>query len=211
MSAGYELPKKLLVHGYLTFKGQKISKSLGNVINPLILVEKFSADSVRYSLLRCSVFEDSDYSEETLIERHNNELANKLGNLVSRVSALAEKYEIEKTENKLLKRLKLKEIEKHFKNFELDKTLNEIFAFIDVCNEYVQVNELWKTGDKKKLYEIVDSIKAIAILLWPFMPSSCEKIAEQFGFSVGKNTFKNIEKPILIKKIKKGEILFRKI
>jgi len=105
MSAGYKLPEKLLVHGYLNLGGQKISKSLGNVIDPIELVKKYGADSVRYSLLRCSVFEDSDYSEEILIERNNNELANKLGNLISRVTTLAEKYGLEKTENKLLKKL----------------------------------------------------------------------------------------------------------
>jgi methionyl-tRNA synthetase len=90
LSADYKLPKKLLVHGYLNLSGQKISKSLGNVIDPFVLVYKYGADSVRYSLLRCSVFEDSDFSEEILIKR-NNELADKLGNLVSRVSALIEK------------------------------------------------------------------------------------------------------------------------
>ena len=112
LSAEYELPKKLLVHGYLNLAGKKISKSLGNIIDPIKLVNKYGADSVRYSLLKCSVFEDSDYSEEILIERHNNELANKLGNLVSRVSALAEKYGIQKTNNKLIKKLNQKQIEK---------------------------------------------------------------------------------------------------
>ncbi len=91
LSAGIELPKKLLVHGYLNIKGKKISKSLGNVIDPIELVDKYGADIVRYSLLRCSVFDDSDYSEELLIERNNKELANKLGNLVSRVAGLIEK------------------------------------------------------------------------------------------------------------------------
>jgi len=208
LSADYELPKTLLVHGYLNLKGQKISKSLGNVIDPLELLEKYDSDSVRYSLLKCSVFEDSDYSEEILISRHNNELANKLGNLISRVSTLAEKYGIEKCENKLLKKLKLKEIEKLIENYELDKALNEIFAFIDVCNEYVQNKKPWETHDKKILYELLDSIKAIAILLWPFIPNTSEKIAGQFGFKI---EFDEIKKPIAVKKIKKEEILFKKI
>jgi len=208
MSAGYELPKKLLVHGYLTLGGGKISKSLGNVIDPLELLKKYNIDSVRYSLLKCSVFEDSDYSEEVLIERNNTELANKLGNLISRVSALIEKYGIEKTENKLLKKLKLKEIEKLIDNFELDKALNEIFAFIDVCNEYVQNKKPWETHDKKVLYELCDSIKAIGILLWAFIPNTSEKLASQFGFKIN---FEEIEKPLKVKKIKKKEILFKKI
>ncbi len=209
LSAGYKLPEKLLVHGYLSLGGKKISKSLGNVIDPLELLEKYSSDSVRYSLLRCSVFDDSDYSEEILIERHNNELANKLGNLISRVSSLIEKNGIEKCENKLLKKLKLKEIEELFENFEFDKSLGEIFAFVDICNEYVQDKKPWETKDKKVLYELADSIKAIAILLYPFIPSSSEKIAKQFGFKI---LFKNINIPLSEKnRIKKGEILFNKL
>lgn len=207
ISAGYELPKKLLVHGYLNISGQKMSKSIGNVIDPISLADKYGTDSVRYSLLKCSVFEDSDYSEEILIERNNSELANKLGNLVSRVCALAEKNGITKTENKLLKRLNLRDIERLMQNYELDKALNEIFAFIDECNLYVQEKKPWETGDKKILYELVDSIKAIAILLWPFIPGTSEKIASQIGFKID---YREIGKPISVKEIKKGEILFRK-
>ena len=209
LSAGYKLPEKLLVHGYLNIGGKKMSKSLGNVIDPLELLEKYNSDSVRYSLLKCSVFEDSDYSEGILIDRHNNELANKLGNLISRVSSLIEKNGIEKCENKLLKKLKLKEIEKLFDEFEFDKVLNEIFAFIDICNEYVQNKKPWETKDKKVLYELADSIKAIAILLFPFIPSTSEKIAKQFGFDI---KLENIKKPLNEKnKIIKGDILFTKI
>ena len=219
MSAGIELPKKLLVHGYLNIKGQKMSKSLGNVIDPLELVKKYGVDAVRYSLLRCSVFDDSDYSEEILIERYNNELANKLGNLVSRVAGLIEKVwnvspnsAIEKSlsskkslslsnnlshpkVNSLIKKLKLEDVEKYIDSFEFDKALNEIFRFIDVCNEYVQDKKPWETKDKKVLFELKESILKIAELLYPFIPESADKIKKQFS----------------AKKIKKGEILFRKI
>jgi len=208
MSAGYKLPKTLLVHGYLNSKGQKMSKSIGNVIDPIVLADKYGSDSVRYSLLKCSVFEDSDYSEEILIERHNSELANKFGNLISRVTTLAEKYGLSKTDNLLLKKLKLAETQKCFLNYEIDKALNLIFAFIDNCNEYVQEKKPWETGDKKVLYELVDSIKAIAILLWPYIPGSCEKIATQLGFKID---YSEIGKPLKVKEIKKGEILFKKI
>ena len=208
LSAGYELPKKLLVHGYLNLGGKKISKSLGNIIDPLELLEKYPVDSVRFSLMRCSVFDDSDYSEEILIERHNNELANKLGNLVSRVTALAEKYGVEKCENKLVKKLDIEKIKQNFEKFEVDKALNEIFAFVDICNEYIQNKKPWETKDKKVLYELLDSIKAIGILLWPFLPETSEKIAKQFGFKI---EIDEIAKPLKIEKIKKSEILFRKI
>ena len=211
MSAGIKLPK-IFVHGFITLGGEKMSKSSGIVIDPLKLINKYPTDSIRYFLLRNIPFgEDGDFSEKILIERHNNELANKLGNLISRVSALAEKYGTEKTENKLIEKLNNKLIEKHFENYELDKALNEIFAFIDKCNEYVQEKKPWETSqklevsnssaeniereNKKVLYELAESIKEIAKLLWPFIPETSEKITKQFSE----------------KKIKKGDILFQKI
>jgi methionyl-tRNA synthetase len=196
MSAGYDLPKKLLVHGYLNVGGKKMSKSLGNVIDPIELAEKYGSDSVRYSLLRCSVFDDSDYSEEILVSRHNNELADKLGNLVSRVSALAEKIGVEKTENKLLKKFREKEVEIYFDNFEFDKTLNLIFEFLDKCNEYVQEKKPWETKDKKVLFELVDSIREVNSYLRIFIPETSKKIAKIF------KTDKIKKAPILFKKIK---------
>ena len=209
LSAGYKLPKTIFAHGFLTINGQKISKSLGNAIEPVHLVEKYGLDAIRYFLAREVPFgQDGDFSEQVLKERHNNELANKLGNLVSRVSALAEKYGIEKCENNLLHRLKLHEIKKLIENYELDKALNEIFAFIDICNEFVQEKKPWETGDRKVLYELADSIKAIAILLWPFIPETSEKIAEQFSFKI---KFSEISKSLGTGKIKKHTILFKKI
>lgn len=208
MSAEIDLPKKLLVHGYLNIHGQKMSKSLGNVIDPLDLINKYGIDPTRYSLLKCSVFEDSDYSEEILVNRNNTELADKLGNLVSRVSTLAEKYGVEKTKNKLLEKLKIEEIEKHLDNYETDKAISEIFAFIERVNEYVQSEKPWETKDKKVLYQAVDSIKSIAILLSIFIPETAEKIAKTLGFDI---KYENILKNLDYKAIKKAEILFKKI
>jgi len=211
-SAGIEVPKTIFAHGWWTANGEKMSKSKGNVVDPLELSKKYSLDSFRYFIFRATPFgEDGDFSEKALVDRHNNELANKLGNLVSRVTALAEKYGIEKAENKnkLLGKLKLKEIEKLIDNYEFDKALNLIFEFIDKCNEYVQEKKPWETHDKKILYELIDSIKAIAILLWAFMPETCEKIASNLGFEI--KDLKDIGKAIKISKIKKGEILFKKI
>ncbi len=195
MSAGYDLPHKLLVHGYLNVGGKKMSKTLGNVIDPVELIEKYGSDSVRYSLLRCSVFEDSDYSEEILVERHNNELADKLGNLVSRVSTLAEKYGIEKSDNKLLKKLRVKEIENYLDKFEFDKALNLVFEFLDNCNEYVQNKKPWETKDKQVLFELVESLRKVNSYLGIYIPQTAKKI----------------EKVFKTDKIKKSEILFKKI
>jgi methionyl-tRNA synthetase len=210
LSAGIDLPKTVFAHGWWTLDSEKISKSRGKRVNIDELISIAGVDSARYFLFRNTAFgDDGDFSEQALIDRHNNELANKLGNLISRVCSLIEKNGIEKCENKLIKKLKLKEIEKLFDSYEFDKVLNEIFAFIDTCNEYVQNKKPWETKDKKVLYELADSIKAIAILLYPFMPSTAEKIAGQFAFDI---KLENIKKPLSEKsKIKKAEILFNKI
>ncbi len=196
LSAGIDLPKKIFAHGWWTFNKEKISKSRGKVINIDELIAIAGVDSARYFLFRETSFgKDGDFSEKALIERHNNELADKLGNLVSRVSALIERHGIDKTDNSLLKKLNLKKIEILFDNYEFDKVLNEIFGFIDICNEYVQSKKIWETKDKKALYELKESILKISELLWPFIPESAEKIKHHFS----------------AEKIKKSKILFKKI
>ncbi|MEK6933476.1 MAG: methionine--tRNA ligase [Nanoarchaeota archaeon] len=208
LALGFDLPKKMFIHGYFTFGGQKMSKSLGNILDPIYLSNAYGSDSLRYFLFRNIPFgEDGDFSESALKERHNNELANKLGNLISRVSALAEIYGIEKTEvldsNQLINK-----VEKHFDNLELDKALNEIFKFIDHTNEYVQYKKPWETKDKKVLYQLANAIKDIAILLSPFMPETCEKISKVFNFDL---SLKVLKKPLKISKVEKSDILFKKI
>lgn len=208
-SAGYVLPKTIFVHGFLQFNGQKISKSLGNAISPKILAEKYGTDTIRYFVCRQFPFasgDDGDFSEQALIDRHNNELADKLGNLVSRVSALIEKYGTEKCKSSL--NINLDKIKELYNNYEFDKVLNEIFGFVDSCNEYIQNKKPWETKDRKVLYELALGIKDISILLFPFIPSTSEKIAQQFGFKI---ELKNIGKDFNFKNVKKGEILFKKI
>ena len=207
LSADYELPEKLLVHGYLNIGGKKISKSSGNTINPLELLDKYNTDTVRYSLLKSSVFEDSDYSEEILINRNNNELANKLGNLVSRVSTLAEKYSLTKT-IPISSKQTIENTARYIKNYELDKALNEIFAFIDKLNEYIQEKKPWETKDSKILYQLANGIKDASILLSPFIPETSEKIAKTFNFQV---SLSQLNTSLKVSKIKKSEILFKKI
>src|SRR3989338_4925097 len=208
LGIGVSLPK-VVVHGFVNVDGEKLSKSKGLKVDPLELAKKYPIDSIRYFLIRNIIFgSDGDFSEKTLVERHNSELADKLGNLVSRVSALVEKYGCEKTKNSLVKKLKLKQIESEMQNFEVDKALNNIFAFIDNANEYVQNKKPWETHDKKVFYELLDSIKIIAILLWPFIPETCEKIAKHFGFKI---KYADIDKSLEYKNIKKAEILFKKI
>ena len=254
LSAGIKTPKKVFAHGWWTVDGEKISKTTGNVINIDELISIAGLDSARYFLFRETPFgEDGDFSKEKLIQRHNNELADKLGNLVSRVSALAEKYGVEKFKQKNLPKeiiinvkigkfdlnrgvintplpytnnlalsnqtlWELKKnywerydysftnlneffqiyeikIEKHLDNYEFDKALNEIFAFVDVCNFYVQEKKPWETHDKKVLYELVEAIRKIGFYLSPFIPQTSAKIAKIFKTD----------------KIRKAEVLFRKI
>lgn len=213
LALNYKLPETLFIHGYFTFAGQKISKSLGIQLDPVYYVKKYSADSLRYFLMRHIPFgEDGDFSEKALIERHNNELANKLGNLVSRVCALAEKHKIKKCKNKLLEQLEFEKIGDYIENYELDKALSLIFEFIDSCNEYVQRKKPWERDCPNKdkiLYELVNSIKAVSFLLWPFIPDTSETIAKTLGYEI--ESFKDITKPLETKEIQKSEILFEKI
>lgn len=210
-SAGLPLPRVTFNHGFLTFNGQKISKSLGNAISPQILVEKYGADSIRYFVSRHFPFAsggDGDFDEEALINRHNGELLNKLGNLVSRVAGLIEKNGMEKCDSSL--DFDFEKVDVLVQNFEVDKALNEIFAFVDICNEYVQDKKPWETKDKKILYELACAIKKISILLYPFIPSTSEKIAKKFGG--WKFDLKEFEKPLNVKaKVEKGENLFSRI
>jgi len=205
LSAGLPLPKEVIVHGFLTVNGEKMSKSTGNVIDPLDLSKNYGADSLRYYFLRSNVFgDDGDFDEKALVDRHNNELGNKLGNLVSRVAGLIEKNGLEKCDNSL--EIDFKKIKKLIDGYEFDKALNEIFAFIDVCNEYVQNKKPWETKDKKVLFELACAIKDVAILLSPFIPETSDAIAKKFDFKID---IKEFGKPLSAKaKITKGEILF---
>lgn len=206
-SSGLELPKTVFAHGWWTVNNEKISKSLGNAVKIDKLISIAGVDSARYFLIREAPFgDDGDFSESMLKERHNNELANKLGNLVSRVSALAEKYGLEKTKD--LEENNLAKIEQHMQNYELDRALHEIFTCVDAANEYIQKHKPWETKDTQVLYKTLNSIKDFTILLSPFMPETCEKIANTFNFKLD---WKELNKPIKISKIKKADILFKKL
>lgn len=179
LAADRPLPERIVVHGYLNVGGKKISKSLGNTIDPRELVAKYGADAVRFSLLRCSTFQDADYSESLLIERFNADLANKFGNLVSRVAALVSAIGTEPTDL-----LVAPSIEPYFASFEIDRALAAIFEFVDACNELVDRAKPWETRDRKALYQLLNAVKSLTILLWPFIPHRCETIAQELGFTI---------------------------
>ena len=208
-SAGLPLPKKVFAHGWWTVHSEKMGKSVGNAIKIDQLIGYAGVDSARYFLLRATPFgEDGDFSEKSLILAHNNELANKLGNLVLRTSALAEKYGLEQTKPNLNSKTTIEKVKKHMETLEFDKALNEIFAFIDKCNEYIQNKKPWETKDSKVLYELANAIKDFTILLSPFIPETAEKISKIFNFQI---SFDQIKNPLKISKIKKSPILFNKI
>lgn len=212
ISACLKLPKTILVHGYINIEGKKMSKSLGVVVDPFKLTDKYSADALRYYLIREIPFgEDGDFSEEALKQRINGELVNDLGNLLNRAIALAVKFKGKITGKGEIK-LELKKIKEHMKNFELHKAIEEIFNHIRKVNKYVNDMEPWKLKDKELgnvLYNSLENLRMIAILLQPFIPETSEKINIQLGVKEGK--LKDCIYKKFNGKVKKGEYLFRKV
>jgi methionyl-tRNA synthetase len=223
-SAGIELPKTVFIHGFLTFNGTKISKSLGNVISPGVLVNKYGADSIRYYCMREIPFgEDGDFSEKALISRHNSELADSLGNLVNRVIVLTEKnfegsVPQSHGEGKLNKLVlnACKAVEGSISELQFHNALNDIFYVISECNKFINEKKPWEIKDKEELggilYELLEALRIIAILLQPFIPQTSEKIMEQLGLEK-KFSSKDLEWGRLMPgtKTKRGKILFEKI
>jgi len=219
MSAGYKLPKHIFAHGFLTIDGEKMSKSLGNAINPLYLSEKYGNDPLRFILIREIPFgQDGDFSEEALKDRLNNELANDLGNLLSRVLTICEKNfngKIKKSvvDKKLSNNLNLEKINDLMLNYKLTEALNEIWSFVKSCNKHINDEKLWemeKDNQVKHLYSLLESIRISALLLSPFIPETSEKIFTQLNV---KSSLIKEAKFGLIKQysVKKGEVLFNKI
>jgi len=176
------LPKEIYVHGYFTIDGQKMSKSLGNVIWPEDLVQKFGVDGARYLLMSSlALGQDGDVSWEKLTEKYNADLANGLGNLISRVVKLNEKF---KTNPSTSLRARIENLDRLFENIKLKEILDEIWGQIAWANKYIEEKKLWELvksepeEGKKVLAELLSLISEIGEALAPFMPATSGKIKE---------------------------------
>ena len=217
LALGKKLPKTLFIHGFFTVNGEKMGKSLGNVLDPVYLSGTYGVDSLRYHLLKNIPFgDDGDFNEIKLKNSLNNELANDLGNLVSRTLTLCEKYfdgKLSKCKNDgLFKELDLGKVEKYMSNFEIHFALEEIWKFIRSSNKYINEKEPWKNEKNRDivLYNLLESLRVISILIQPFIPSGVEKINKQLGVKLG--NIKDVKFGLVNNyKIKKEGVLFKKI
>lgn len=178
LSAGLSLPKAIFAHGYLTVNGQKMSKTVGNIIDPLEIVKKYGVDPLRYYLLReIPPFDDGDFSYRRLDEIYSSDLANELGNLVMRITTLAEKDRL--SINNLAIQQFSNEINNKFNNFQFNILLEEIWKRIKILNKQTDDFAPWKkTPEERKefLTKSLNEINQIGFELQPFLPETAEKI-----------------------------------
>jgi methionyl-tRNA synthetase len=218
MSAGIELPRRVFAHGFINVRGEKMSKSVGNVIDPIALIDEFGVDQVRYFLLREIPFgQDGSYSEEAIITRINTDLANELGNLAQRSLSMVAKNldgivpepgEFTAADTELLDtadRL-LKQVRAHYDRLAMHSALEAIWSVLGAANKYFSAQEPWvlrkaSTDDARErfrtvLYTTLEAVRIAALLTQPVMPESTGKLLDLLGQPAESRTFAAIGRRI---------------
>ena len=220
MAAGLELPKTIMAHGWWTNEGEKISKSLGNVINPFELAEEFGVDQVRYFLMREITFgNDGNFARENLVARSNSELANKIGNLLQRTKSFIYKncnkkvpdvdssYIDEIYDSEIFKKLLyvVKDNLVQMESFNINKVLDNIIYMVEQANMYIDKEAPWvlrksdPTKMNKVLYMLLELLRYIAIMMQPFTPSSAGKMLNQLNIAEDQRGFCYLNKEFAMK------------
>ena len=200
LSLKLPLPKIIFVHGFITVGGQKMSKSLGNIVDPFELVKKYGTDAVRYFLLReIPPTEDGDFTYEKFEKRYNSDLAKGLGNLVARVLTMAEKtgYEPRAKSQEFQNAMEKtwKSYRKALEEFKFNEALIAIWDLIGFCDRYIEEKKPWEKSEKQSLIisDLLFAFEEIAQLLKPFLPETSEKISQQLKVGKGKPLFPRLK------------------